>query len=86
MNLANLLQQSYEPQAEFKSNLEKKKEGKYDDKLSSMNSKVFVDNNNTPIIVHRGTSNMRDVISDGLMFFGLQNFDSRFREANETMS
>jgi hypothetical protein len=81
MNLANLLQQSYEPQAEFKSNLEKKKEGKYDDSLSSMNSKVFVDNNNTPIIVHRGTSNMRDVVSDGLMFFGLQNLDPRFREA-----
>jgi hypothetical protein len=81
MNLANLLQQSYEPQAEFKSNLEKKKEGKYDDSLSSMNSKVFVDNNNTPIILHRGTANARDVISDGLQFFGLEGFDPRFREA-----
>jgi hypothetical protein len=83
MNLADLLRSSYENQSEFKSNLEKKKSGTYDDNLSSMNSKVFLDNNGTPTIVHRGTSNVRDVISDGMYLLGLESFDPRFRNAKK---
>ena len=54
-NLGDLLKASYLPEKDAQSLLEKKKY-KMDPELSSPETKVFVDEANTPLILHRGTT------------------------------
>ena len=43
-----------------------------DPQLSKMNTKVFVDKRtNKPVILHRGTTTIKDVFDDGLLAVGL---------------
>jgi hypothetical protein len=79
-DLGDLLKASYKPQKEAKSTLEKKKY-RYDDKLSSMNTKVFVDDTDTPVIVHRGTTTAADMFDDALVAVGLGKYGHRYKNA-----
>ena len=82
-NLGNLIKASYLPQKEAVSFLEKKKPVKLDEELSSMESKVFVNEKNTPMILHRGTTRISDLYDDALIAVGLQNFSPRLKSAKE---
>jgi len=54
----------------------------YDKKLSTNESKVFVDSQGNPNIAFRGSKTAKDwLISDPLLALGLQNLDPRFKEA-----
>jgi hypothetical protein len=56
----------------------------YDKKLSTNQSKVFVDSEGNPNIAFRGSKTARDwLVSDPLLALGLQNLDPRFKEAKE---
>ena len=80
--VGDILNSSYLPQKEAQSVLERHKL-KLDKDLSSMESKVFVDENtNRPIIIHRGTTNVKDVIDDGLISLGLGKYASRTKNAD----
>jgi len=88
MTLANdkkfikpILNSSYQNQKEASKTL-----GKlgytYDKKLSTNQSKVFVDSQGNPNIAFRGSKTAKDwLISDPLLALGLQNLDPRFKEA-----
>ena len=53
-----------------------------DTALSSMNTKVFVDNKTKkPVILHRGTVTAGDVFNDGLLAVGLGRFSGRNKKA-----
>jgi hypothetical protein len=53
-----------------------------DTALSSMNTKVFVDNKTKkPVILHRGTVTAGDVFNDGLLAVGLGRFSGRNKQA-----
>jgi len=80
--LRDIIDNSYKSQKQFKNSLEKTKH-KYDDELSSMNSKVFVAPDGTPNIAHRGTKTLQDVLDDGLLAVGLQKYSKRFNDARE---
>ena len=76
-----ILNSSYQNQKEASKSL-----GKlgytYDKKLSTNQSKVFVDSEGNPNIAFRGSKTARDwLISDPLLALGLQNLDPRFKEA-----
>lgn len=79
-DLGDLVKASYLPQKEAQSFLEKKKY-KLDPELSKMDTKVFTDENNTPLIIHRGTHTLKDVIDDGLLAVGLGKYGHRYNEA-----
>ena len=79
-DLGDLLRASYLPEKDAQSLLEKKKY-KIDAELSSPESKVFVDETNTPLILHRGTSNVKDIIDDGLVAIGLGKYGHRYKNA-----
>jgi hypothetical protein len=51
------------------------------DKFSNRNHSVFVDKEDNPFIVHRGTQNLSDVVADAFVLTGLEQFHPRFREA-----
>ena len=53
----------------------------YDNSLSSMDTKVFVSPDGTPTIVHRGTSNIRDVADDLILTVGLGEYGHRLKNA-----
>ncbi len=53
----------------------------YDNQLSSMNTKVFVDKNNKPVIVHRGSKTIKDFIDDGLLAVDLGKYGHRYKNA-----
>lgn len=82
-NIKPILNASYQNQKEASKTL-----GKlgytYDKKLSTNQSKVFVDNEGNPNIAFRGSKTAKDFLfSDPLLAFGLQNLDPRFKEAKE---
>ena len=79
-DLGNLLKSSYLPQ---KKAAEKMKSNgyTYDNQLSSMNTKVFIDKNNKPVIVHRGSKTVKDFIDDGLLAVGLGKYGHRYKNA-----
>ena len=53
-----------------------------DTNLSRMQMKVFVDNKTKkPVILHRGTSNLKDVGDDILLGVGLGKYSSRYKNA-----
>jgi hypothetical protein len=53
-----------------------------DKDLSKMNSKVFLDNRtNKPVILHRGTTTLKDVFDDGLLAVGLGKYSGRNKQA-----
>ena len=53
-----------------------------DPQLSSMNTKVFVDKKtNKPVVLHRGTTTLKDVLDDGLLSVGLGKYGFRYKNA-----
>ena len=53
-----------------------------DPQLSKMNTKVFLDRrSNKPVILHRGTTTIKDVFDDGLLAVGLGRFSGRNKQA-----
>ena len=76
-DLGDLLRASYLPEKDAQSLLEKKKY-KIDPELSSPETKVFVDETNSPLILHRGTSTVKDIIDDGLVAIGLGKYGHRY--------
>jgi hypothetical protein len=57
-----------------------KKGYKMDKSLSSMDTKVFV-KDGKPLIVHRGTSNLKDWGDDALLAVGLGHYGTRYKNA-----
>lgn len=82
-NLPDLVQASYQPQKVAQQNLEKKGY-MLDSQLSSMNTKVFTDKNNTPVILHRGSTTVKDWIDDALLGAGLGKYGHRYKNAVRT--
>ena len=78
-DLGDLLKNSYQPQKIAKANMAKKNYG-YDDQLSTMNTKVFV-KDGKPVVVHRGTTTLKDVVDDGLLALGLEKYGFRYKNA-----
>ena len=78
-DLGLLLKSSYLPQMKAKEKM-KDKGYDYDHNLSTMETKVFV-KDGKPVIVHRGTKNLRDVGDDILVGLGLESRSHRFRQA-----
>lgn len=78
-DLPDLLKASYMPQKDAKKRMEKKGYG-YDDQLSTMNTKVFV-KDGKPVVVHRGTTTLKDVVDDGLLALGLEKYGFRHKNA-----
>ena len=82
-NLGELLSNSYKPQKEAAENM-KRKGYKYDHDLSNMETKVFVDEkNDEPIIVHRGTTRVKDWFDDVKLAVGLGKSTQRVKDAQE---
>ena len=79
-DLGDLLKNTYKSQKEAKANVAKKGYG-YDDQLSTMNTKVYVSPTGKPIIAHRGTTTVKDVIDDGLLALGLEKYGFRYKNA-----
>jgi hypothetical protein len=79
-DLGDLLKASYLPEKDAQSLLEKKKY-KLDPELSSPETKIFVDESNSPLILHRGTSTVKDIIDDGLVAIGLGKYGHRYKNA-----
>ena len=78
--LKDLVKASYAPQRDA----EKILNNNYtlDKSMSKMNTKVLLDKRtNKPVILHRGTSNLKDVFDDGLLAVGLGRFSKRNKEA-----
>jgi len=84
-NLEKIPKACYKNQKEARNDLENLGY-KYDNDLSSNDSKVFTDADGKPHIVHRGTNKMRlqDLRSDIMLGLGLQKYDNRFKEAKHT--
>ena len=78
-DLGNLLKSSYKPQKEAKKDMKKLGYG-YDNKLSTMEAKVFV-KNGQPTIVHRGSTTYKDIIDDGLLTIGLAKYGHKYKNA-----
>jgi hypothetical protein len=51
------------------------------EKFTNDNHTVYLNDNKEPIIVHRGTQNVADIVTDGMLFLGLEKYHPRFREA-----
>ena len=79
-DLGDLLKASYLPEKDAQSLLEKKKY-KIDPELSSPETKVFVDDTNSPFILHRGTTTLKDMVDDGLLAIGLGKYGHRYKNA-----
>jgi hypothetical protein len=58
---------------------------KLDKQLSNANHKVFIDNERNPKIVFRGSKNENDLMTDGLLAVGLENYSTRFRDAKKVV-
>jgi hypothetical protein len=78
--LHDYLQASYLPQNQAEQLLNKRNL-KLDRNLSSMETKVFVNENNRPVILQRGTTNAKDILDDGLLAMGLGKYASRTKNA-----
>ena len=59
---------------------------KLDRELSNIKQKVYTHKNKV-VVAFQGTkpSRVRDVFSDGMLLFGLEGLDTRFKDANKTM-
>jgi len=79
-DLADLLSNSYKSQNEANDNM-KKKGYKYDNELSNMETKIFVNENEEPIIVHRGSTRLKDWIDDAKIAVGLGKTTKRVKDA-----
>jgi hypothetical protein len=81
-NLGNLINASYKPQKEAEQSLlEKKKIHHLDKDLSNMETKVFADEGGNPLILHRGTANLKDIGTDLLVAAGLGKYSNRLKKA-----
>ena len=79
-DLGNLLKSSYLPQKEAAKKMAK--DGyKLDPQLSTMASKVYVSPNGKPVITHRGTTTVKDIIDDGLLAVGLGKYGFKYKGA-----
>jgi len=76
-DVQNLLKSSY------KNNMENVDNFKIDKDLSKKNTKVYTDEKNKAYVVHRGTSNLQDVITDVKMLFGNIKNQKRFKDAKK---
>ena len=76
-DLGNLLKSSYKPQKQAKKDMKKLGYG-YDNKLSTMEAKIFV-KNGQPTIVHRGTTTLQDVADDALLAVGLGQYGHKYK-------
>ena len=56
---------------------------KLDKSLSTINQKVYYDKNKNPTVVFRGTKSRDDVMTDGLLAVGLENYSTRFRDSKK---
>ena len=54
---------------------------KYDNELSSPETKVFVDKKGNPNIAFRGSKRAEDFITDAKLLVGLEGYDKRFKDA-----
>ena len=54
---------------------------KLDRDLSNRKQRVFVDENNKPIVTYTGTRTLGDVITDGALAVGLGGFTQRFQQS-----
>jgi hypothetical protein len=82
MDVKDFLKSAYQPQRVTKDLLQKKKvEGKYDDDLSTADTRVFVDSNGNPHIVHRGTKTLKDYGTDVLLGLGMDKYSTRLKRA-----
>ena len=80
-NIKAILDSSYQNQKEAEKTLSKKGYT-YDKKLSTNQSKVFIDSEGNPNVVFRGSKTVKDfLISDPLLALGLQKYDPRFKES-----
>ena len=78
-DLPYLLKSGYKSQKDAKRDMNKRGYN-YDDELSSMNTKVF-EKDGKPIILHRGTQNLYDIVDDGLLAVGLGKYGFRYKNA-----
>jgi hypothetical protein len=82
-NLKPILEASYQPKKEASKTLAKSGY-KLDKKLSTNESKVFIDPYGKPNIAFRGSTNAKDFLfSDVLLGIGKSNYDPRFKQAKE---
>ena len=57
-----------------------------DKQLSNANHKIFIDKERNPTVVFRGSKNENDLMTDGLLAVGLENYSTRFRESKDLMN
>ena len=82
-NLGDLLSNSYKPQQEASDDM-KKKGYKYDNELSNMETKIFVDEESgEPVVVHRGTVRVKDWVDDAKLALGFGKCTQRMKDAQE---
>ena len=79
-NTTDLLKASYLPQKQA-ADLMAKKGYTYDKNLSNMETKVFVDKNNKPVVTHRGSTRLSDWRDDLLLGVGLGKMTHRYKQA-----
>jgi len=54
-----------------------------DKQLSNANHKVFIDKERNPPVAFRGSKNENDLMTDGLLAVGLENYSTRFRDSKK---
>jgi hypothetical protein len=54
-----------------------------DKQLSNINQKVYYDKERNPSVVFRRTKSRDDVMTDGLLAVGLENYSTRFRDSKK---
>lgn len=80
-NIKSILNSSYQNQKDASKSLDKLGYT-YDDKLSTNQSKVFVDRQGNPNIAFRGSKTVKDFLfSDPLLAIGASRFDPRLKQA-----
>ena len=82
-DLYNLLNTSYVNQKEAKDKL--KNDYNYDSELSTNKNKIFVDKDNKPHIVSRGSKTLGDWIDNGLIAVGLTKHTHGYKELERTV-
>jgi hypothetical protein len=54
-----------------------------DKQLSNANQKVYYDKEKNPSVIYRGSKNENDLMTDGLLAVGLENYSTRFRDSKK---
>lgn len=81
-DLKQLLNETYKNKG---NNIDTINNYKLDDELSSDKTKVYINNNNNEVVIaNRGTSDMKDVITDMKIIFGYK--DNRFKEGIDILN